>query len=189
MSNRSIATHAALAWLTATCVVPVGHAQVVTLTATATVKGAGGASVSAPLTLEVARYATDAERDALMAAVKTGGTEAARAMLAKRADAGVLQVGGRRTPIKYAYSRPTGARSLITVITAEPIAFVGAGLPGAKATGGFELGLLLLDVGEAAPGEGELVPAAKVRLDAQNAIVTEDYNASEVVRITNVVRK
>ena len=39
-----------------------------------------------------------------------------------------------------------------------------------------------------AKGSGEVAPAAKVKVDAQNAVVTDDYGA-EVVRLSNVVRK
>jgi hypothetical protein len=42
---------------------------------------------------------------------------------------------------------------------------------------------------EKGPGTGELSPAAKLRVDAQGAIVTEDFNQAEMVRLTDVVRK
>jgi hypothetical protein len=159
-----------------------------TMTATATVKSAGGASASAPLTAVIDRFATDAERDALVAAVKSGGTSAARDLLAKRSDAGSIQLGARRVPIKYAYSRTTGSGRLITLITAEPVVFVGAGVPDSKPKAGYDLGLVLLDVNPSGSGQGELAPAAKVRVDAQNAIVTEDYGA-DLVHLSNVAKK
>jgi hypothetical protein len=159
-----------------------------TLTATATVTSAGGAKASAPLTAVIDRFATDAERDALVAAVKSGGTTAARDLLAKRADAGSIQLGAKRTPIKYAYARSTGSGRLITLVTSEPVAFLGAGLPEAKPKAGYDLGLVLLEVNASGGGKGELAPAAKVRVDAQNAIVTEDYGA-EVVHLSNVAKK
>jgi hypothetical protein len=159
-----------------------------TITASATVKTAGGASASAPLTVTVRRLATDAERDELMAALKQGGTASARALLAKRGDLGTLQLGAQQTPIKYAYARSMGDGQLMTVVTAEPIVFMGAGVPDAKPKTGYDLGLVMLEVGASRPGRGELVPATKVRLNDQGAIVTEDYSA-EVVQLTNVVRK
>jgi len=159
-----------------------------TITALATVKTAGGASTSAPLTVTVRQFTTDAERSELMAVLKKGGTTAARAELVKRRDIGTVQLGARMTPIKFAYPRSTGDGRLITVVTAEPLVFLGAGLPGAKPTSGYELGLVMLQVAASGPGSGELVPATKIRLNEQDAIVTEDYSG-EVVRLTNVVAK
>jgi hypothetical protein len=159
-----------------------------TVTAVASVKGAGGADASAPFTLVVTRFATDDERDALMAVVRKGGTAAAREILAARADVGTIQLGGRHTAVKYAYRRETGAGRLITAITAEPIAFVGAGLPDAKPKAGWDLGLVLLEVPASGSGRGELAPAAKVRVTDQGAIVTEDYGAA-IVELTKVTGK
>jgi hypothetical protein len=46
----------------------------------------------------------------------------------------------------------------------------------------------MLEVAESRAGQGELVPAAKVRVTEQGAIVTEDYG-SEVVRLSNITKK
>ena len=156
-------------------------------TADASVKRANGSTATAKLTATVDSFATDAERDALVAAVGKGGT-AARDLLASRKDAGSIQVGSTTTPVKYAYVRTTGSGRLITLVTAQPIHFVGGDLPDAKPKAGYDLGLVLLDVGASKPGTGEVAPAAKVKVDAQKAIVTEDYGA-DAVRLSNVVKK
>jgi hypothetical protein len=158
-----------------------------TFTADATVARGTGGNASAKLTAVIQTFATDAERDALIAAVGKGGT-AARDLLARGKDVGSIQVGATKTAVKYAYQRSTGAGRLITLVTAQPIHFVGGDLPGAKPKAGYDLGLVLLDVDPSKPGHGEVAPAAKVKVDAQKAIVTEDYGA-EVVRLSNVVRK
>jgi hypothetical protein len=158
-----------------------------TFTADATVTRANGTQTSARLTAVVQSFATDAERDALIAAVRKGGTSA-RDLLSSRGDAGAIEVGPKRTPIKYAYTRPVGSGQLITVITAEPIHFVGGDLPDAKPKAGYDFGLVLLELDASKPGSGEVAPAAKIRVDAGGAIVTDDYG-SEVVRLSNVVRR
>ncbi len=162
--------------------------EALTITASASVTTASGATATAPVTVIVRRFATDAERDELMAALKQGGTASARALLAARGDVGTVQLGSHKTPIKYAYARTLGDGRLMTVVTAEPIVFLGAGLPGAKPTTGFDLGLVLLEVTAGRPGRGELAPATTVRLTEEGAIVTEGYNA-DLVQLTNVVRK
>jgi hypothetical protein len=164
-------------------------AQSETFSATASLKTAGGVSTTAPLTVTVNQFATEAEQAALMAAVKSGKTTAVRDWLQNRPDAGTLQLGSRRTPIKYVFGRTTADGRLITVATAEPIVFAGAGVPGAKPTTGYELGLVLLNLTTSGPGSGELSPAAKVRVNDQGALVTEDYNAANVVHLSNVLKK
>jgi len=162
------------------------QASAETFTANATVKPATGAAASAPMTATVKTSAGDADRTALLAALKKGGT-AARDLLAKRPDAGTIQLAGRSTPIKYAYAHPAGADRVITIVTAEPLHFVVGAHPDTKVQAGHDLGVVLIDL-SSAPAHGEVALAAKVHADAQGAIVIDDYG-DDVVRLTNVVAK
>jgi len=122
-------------------------------------------------------------------AVKSNGTSGAWAALKTRDDAGSIQLGGRQPiPIKYAYSRPSETGRLITLVAVEPLYFIGAGAPDAKSKIGHDLAVVLLDLDASGLGHGELAPAATVRVDAHQAIVTEDYGA-EVVRLSKVARR
>ncbi len=159
-----------------------------TFTATAVVTGPAGGKATAPVTFVVERFATDAERDALFAALRTGGTPAAHELLSGCDNFGSVQIGGHTTPIKYANQRSLGSGRLITIVTAEPVLFLGAGLPEAKPKAEYQLALAVFEANAAGTGQGELTPAAKVRVDDKDAIVTEDYGA-EVIRLTNVVKK
>ena len=123
-----------------------------------------------------------------MSALKKGGTAEARSWLQKQRDFGTVQIGKQATPIKYAYARSTGTGRLITVVTAKPIVFIGAGLPESKPKSGYDLGLVMLDTMASSPGQGELVPATKIRLNADGAIATEDYSG-EVVMLSNVTKR
>jgi len=172
-----------------TCASPARAQTSGTFTALAKVTSPAGTSVEAPFTIDVKRFATDAERDALIDTIKKGGSEAARLLLMKQSDAGTLQLGGRTASVKYAYARRIGNGRLITAITGEPIVFIGAGMPNAKDTAGYMLGLVVFEVPETGAGQGEVVPAAKIRVDAQGAVVTEDYSAANVVRLANVAAK
>jgi hypothetical protein len=185
----TIIRHTSVAAFLMTCAWP-AHAQTSgTFTAVAKVSSSAGAAVEAPLTVTVKRFATEDERTALVNAIRDGGTGSAQVLLTKQPDAGTLQLGGRTTSIKYAYVRPTADGRLITAITGEPIVFIGAGMPGAKETSGYMLGLVILEVPANGAGQGEMVPAARIRVDAQNAVVTEDYSAANVVQLTNVAAK
>jgi len=160
-----------------------------TITATARVKSAGGVEASAPVTITIDRFSSDADRTAVLDALKRGGTGGVRTLLASRDRIGSVQVGASTTPVKYAYGTPTANGRLITVVTGSPIAFIGAAAPGgAGDKTGFDLGLVLLEVATSGAGKGEIVPAAKVKIGEKGEIVTDDYS-SEVVHLVNVMKK
>jgi hypothetical protein len=160
-----------------------------TITAVAEMTSAGAATQSAPFTLVIDRFATASEQEALVGAVKKDGTEAARQFLMKRDDAGTLQLGDRKAAIKYAFERAAGDGRLITVITSEPIAWA-APLPAdGKPSASYPLGFVLIELAASGEGHGELVPAARVRVDEHGAIVTEASRPTDVVRLARVVKK
>ena len=155
-------------------------------TATASVKQ-GQASASFPVRVSVTRWASDSERDAIRAAAKKGG-DAIHHALGGMTDAGFVEVGTQRTPIKFAGQRDTGGGGrLVTVATAAPILFLGAGLPDAKPRAGFDSALVILVLSGGSGGTGELAPAAKIGINESGALVTTDY-ASAVVLLNNVSR-
>jgi hypothetical protein len=133
-----------------------------TFTATASVKK-GAASASAPFTVTVTRYASDAEREVVLKAVRDGGAAGLRKALSTLDDAGFVQLGERRTPIK------------LTIVASAPILFLGAGIPDAKPATGLEVGVAMLDLQQGGEGLGELAPAAKVGTDKNGALLIEDY--------------
>lgn len=140
----------------------------------------GAASASAPVTVTVTRHATDAERAVVAKALRGGDAAAVRKALAGLPEAGFIQLGERRTPIRFAGERATASGRLITVVTAEPILFIGAGVPAAKPQTGFDVAVAMLDLGKDGSGLGELAPAAKVGLDEGGALLIEDYGATVV---------
>ena len=159
-----------------------------TFTAIGSLKTRAGAQVTAPVTIVVTRLTTDTERDAVVAALKKGGTPGAMQALQAMGDAGFIEIGERRTPVKYAYVRPMSGGRLITVISPSPIAHLGAGLPDAPPQAGFDLALAILEVKGDGAGTGELAPAATLKINDAGAIQTQDYGA-EAVRLTNVQAK
>jgi hypothetical protein len=160
-----------------------------TYVATASVKATTGTgTVTAPVTVVVTRLTTDQERDSVGAALKKGGSAAVVQTLKAMPDVGYIEVGERRTPLKYAYMRPIGGGRLLTVVAPTPIIHLGSALPDAKPKAGFDLALALLQLMDAGPGTGELAPAATIRLNEQGAIQTQDYG-TDMVRLSNVMIK
>jgi len=136
-----------------------------------------------PVTVIVRRYANTTEREALIAAVKKGGAASTHALLAKRATIGTVDVGGRKTPLKYAFAFDVNGRRQITLATADPVAIADV-----KHEPGYDVGFILLDLDAKGSGTGEFVPAAKVHVDEQNSVVTENSTVG-VLRLTGVTRK
>jgi hypothetical protein len=137
------------------------------------------------LTVSVRRFATTSERGALIAAVKNGGAGSAHRLLAKRDTVGTVDVGGRKTPLKYAYAfaQDQNGHRQLTLVTADPVAIANF-----KHEPGYDIGFIFLDVDASGNGTGEFVPAAKVHVDEQDAIVTENSSAG-VIKLTGVTRK
>ena len=153
-----------------------------TFTATATVRD-GTTSASAAVSVRVDRYATAEERAALLKTARAGSAAMQKA-LSGQPDAGYIQVGERRTAVKYAWKHTGSGGQLITVATAEPILHLGANRPNAAPKTGFDVAIALLDVSS---GTGELAPAAKVGLDDSGAVRVEDYG-SAVVWLNKITR-
>ena len=159
--------------------------------ATAAMKTAGGASVTAPVVVTINRWTTDAERDKAVASLKSGGTAAVQKHLAAATDVGTLQVGQVKTPIRLARALTVAGGKVVTLVTAQPVFYVGAGLPASKPTdkAGYDVAVVIFEVNEAGKGDaGDLAPAAKIKLDERGAFVIEDYGA-EAVRLTGIARK
>ena len=148
-------------------------------TATATMK-AHDMTHSAPVTIQIDRFATDAEREKFMAIVKRHKTTEIHDALAAMPDAGVIETAGTKTPIKYAYATPSGGGRLITVVAAQPVAHIGGDVPDAKPKKGYDLAVAFLILDANDKGDGELAAATKVNVDAKGAIVTEDYSPATV---------
>jgi hypothetical protein len=155
-----------------------------TFTATASVKK-GTVSASAPVRVNVTRYATEAERAAAIKAVREGGTQALKTLLASKPDVGYIELGEKRTGVKLALERASSGGRLITVVTGEPILHLGAKLTPSKAVAGFDVALAMFEVQPQGSGVGDISPAAKVALDESGALVVDDYGQT-VVWLNNI---
>ena len=154
-------------------------------TATAAVKGAGGAAATAPVTVTIDRKMAPSEADPLVAAFRTGGAAALRKALVGVKPTGTVQVGaGKATPSRLTIERATGGGRLLTIVTDEPLLFLGAGVPGSKPKEGFDFAVLDIQVDAKGAGSGTLAPAAKIKVN-EGAFVVEDYGG-ETVRLTAV---
>ena len=155
--------------------------------ATATIETAGGARATAPVMIVVERTTTAPEAETLARAFTTGGESALRKALSGLPPAGSVKIGDAPAAVvRIALDRPTDKGRLLTLVTDQPILFLGAGLPGAKSKAGYGFGVLDIEIDADGNGSGTLSPAAKVKV-AQGAFVVDDY-ATEAIRLTGVQR-
>jgi hypothetical protein len=187
MSLRQKTTGSMLAWAAFIAIASNAQSQsgAETFTATAAVKAAGGASTTAPVTITIDRKMSESEADTLRASFTKGGAAGLRKALVGVAPTGSIQLGsGKPTPTRLTIERPTDKGRLLTVVTDQPILFLGAGIPGAKPKDGYDFAVLDIEVDAKGTGSGTLSPAAKVGLK-QGAFVVEDY-AAELIRLSGV---
>ena len=170
-----------------TFAVPSARAQGETFTAAAALKGAGGATISTPITVSISQYTSEGDREDMLAALKKGMAEAS-AFLARKKDLGSIQIGARQTTIKYAYAYMTPTGRLISIASIVPIALPDTGAPQAQPRAGFDVGVIFLDLPASGPSSGQVIPNASVKVDADGSIVAEDASG-DVVRLTNVASK
>jgi len=160
-----------------------------TFTATATVKSAAGPTVSVPVVIGITNWTSDADRAKVLAALKTGDSGAAKAALEGLPEAGTIQTDQRTIPLRFARSRGTGSSRVITVVAPQPLIFLGEGGPGAKPKEGYDFAFATFLVDASGKGNaGDLAPAARLGVDANDAVVVEDYGA-EAVRLTGIAKK
>jgi hypothetical protein len=157
--------------------------------ATAALKTAAGTALTAPVVISISHWTTDAEREKAVGALKAGGTTGLQKEIAGWPEAGFLQLGESKTPIRFARTLPVGGGKVVTVATAQSVFFVGAGAAGAKAKAGYDVAVAIFQVDAAGKGDaGDLAPAAKVKLDERGALIVEDYGA-EAVRLMGIAKQ
>jgi hypothetical protein len=151
-----------------------------TFRATAEAKNAKGQKKTAPVRIRIDRYSTEAERQAVMKALKEGNQPGLRKQLETMEDIGWIDAASTKTPIKYAFERSTGGGRIVTVVTAKPIVHLGSRLPDAKPREGYDLATAILVLEANHEGHGEFAPAGKITIKENDALAIEDYGGSVV---------
>ena len=147
MMFRQTARMCGLALAVWTSAALAAQAQSETFTATATVKTAGGASATRRSRLS----STARCRRPKSIATWRSSTKAGRPRCAKPSPASPRPVrcdwrGGPPTPTRLTLERPTDKGRLLTIVTDEPVVFLGAGVPGAKPREGYDFAIIDLDL-------------------------------------------
>ena len=188
MNLEQQATRVLLSW-TLLLTPAVGYTQAggEVFNATATMKAAGGAAASAPVTVTVDRKMPQSEVDGLIAALKNGGAAGLRQALTGVPPTGSVRLGGG-APVtaRITIERTTDKGRLLTIVTDKPIAPLGAGMAGAKPKEGYDFGLADIEVDASGRGSGTLMPATKIAIKG-GALVVGDYSG-ELIKLTSVAK-
>ena len=154
------------------------------LKATGTVTGSGGAVLTAPVTITIKRVMSQFEADKYVTAFKRGGEAGLRNALIDIPTTGTIQLGGAKPVVtRLTTERKTEKGRQLTIITLEPLLFLGASLPGAQQTKGYNFGIIHLEFDATGAGSGTIVPAGWVKLDDQGSFVVKDYSG-EMIKLT-----
>jgi hypothetical protein len=150
-----------------------------TATATGNVDG-NKKSVRATITID--RFSTQAEKGKARTALDAGGTPGLAAMLNTMPTVGKLTLeDGRVFDLKLANQLDVlGGGRYLTVITARPIAFLGADRPDAKPIKDYAVGVIDLSLKANGEGTGTAAPAAKVKVGDLGGFQVEDYGSKTI---------
>ena len=147
--------------------------------ASAKFTNAQGERVSAPVTISIEGRTEEADRLALRDKAKSD-PKTVKSLLSGLKDLGYIEATGRKVPIRYAYVQPGGDGQIITVISDEPLGFVGSNKKYVKSKEGYELTYAMLAVDGAGKGRGEMAPACKIKFMESGAPAVDDYGAQVV---------
>jgi len=140
------------------------------------------------VSIHVDKYTPQKERDAVVSALQSGGSDGFLQALRKSPVAGKVDIGQQSFPIHWAREERSDKGRVITLVTDRPVYYVGAGIPDAKPRAGFDVAVIQLQMDSSGVGEGTMAAAAKVKPGGATGVEVEDY-ASTPVKLPSVTRK
>lgn len=159
-----------------------------TFRATAKVANQAGLAGAAFVDIQVDKYTTDAERDAMVATFKSGGFPALVTELRKAPAVGSVKMGSDTVVVRFAREqRASDTRRAITIVADHPMMFVGGGAVNAKPREGYELTVLQINMDDAGVGQGKMAAAAKVKPGGPTGLELDDY-AEQPITLVNISR-
>jgi hypothetical protein len=140
--------------------------------------------VAASMTIQIDRYTTDADHQALVAALNGGDNAAFLAALRNAPVVGALKIGDRTIALRWARERPQGEGRRIAAMTDAPVYFLGAGAADAKPTAGFDVAVLEFTLDSIGLGNGTMAAAARVKPGGPSGIQIDDYAGKRITLVT-----
>ena len=147
-----------------------------------------GLAGAAYVDIHIDKYSPDAERDAMLATLKSGGYAALVDAIKKAPAIGTVKVGPRRSSVRWARQQRSGEnRRTISIVTDKPMLFVGGGQANAKPREGYDIAVVQFDMDDAGVGSGTMAAAAKIKPGGPNGFQIDDY-ADQPIKLVSISR-
>lgn len=157
------------------------------IVATVTPGGTARGGVTASMTVVLDRYTPDHERQKMTDALKYNGYPGFLNALRSAPQVGTLEVAGQTFAIRWARQVPSATGRTISLVTDQPVFFVGGGRQDAKSKAGYEVAVMQLVLDAAGQGEGTMAAAARVKPGGETGVRIDDY-AEKPVQLTATAR-
>jgi hypothetical protein len=154
--------------------------------ATAKFRNAEDKSTSVKVTITLEGAMPEADRLAVVEKIRSN-PDSAKSVLAGYPKLGVIEADNRRVPIRFAYVSALVDGQNITVISDEPLGFIGGAKKDAKSKKGFDLTYAMITMKNAGGSSGEMGPAAKVKWMESGAPAPERYG-NKIVWLEDVTK-
>jgi hypothetical protein len=147
-----------------------------------------GLAGAAYVDIHIDKYSPDAERDAMLATLKSGGYPALLEAIKKAPAIGTVKVGTETFVVRWARQQRSGEnRRTISVVTDKPMLFVGGGQANAKPREGYDIAVVQFDMDDAGVGSGTMAAAAKIKPGGPNGFQIDDY-ADQPIKLVSISR-
>jgi len=147
-----------------------------------------GLAGAAYVDIHIDKYSPDAERDAMLATLKSGGYAALLDAIKKAPAIGTVKVGTETFVVRWARQQRSGEnRRTISIVTDKPMLFVGGGQANAKPREGYDIAVVQFDMDDAGVGSGTMAAAAKIKPGGPNGFQIDDY-ADQPIKLVSISR-
>jgi hypothetical protein len=152
-----------------------GGPETFDIVATATAGANAKGTLTVPLTVQIDDYTPEHDRTAMTDALKYNGYPGFLNALRSAPKAGTLDVAGDKFAIRWARTVDTDTGRIVTIVTDQPVAFVGQGRRGSKATAGYEVAVMQLTLDKTGHGTGTMAAAARVKPGGETGVRIDNY--------------
>ena len=145
---------------------------------------AGASTKTFSVQIGIKRFSTDEERQALLQAIKDGGTEGATKALSEQDELGYIRVGSGYQILRYVKEFQQGDKRTIIMATNRPLRYgeVHYGLRSADYT----IGMVQIELNEKGKGTGSLSPYCKISFNEETQRLDVGINMIQPTRLSGV---
>jgi hypothetical protein len=158
-------------------------AETFKVTATVSSNGQADGAITVPLVVRLDRFTPEPARVAMTDALKYNGYPGFLNALRAAPSVGVVTVAGRSYTVRWAREESEGEKRAISVVTDQPVFFIGGGRPNAKRTAGYEIAIIQMTLDHDGRGDGTMAAAARVKPRGTTGVQIDDY-AETPIKLT-----